>query len=237
MTTRIDILSFPAIQGNVTVTQGSVIGEPGRTVTVTATPAQGYRFVRWEVTTTPPDQPPSSQCVPGRFVRDFCDERALVGVYETGNQLPNGECETVQRTIEVNATRCQPCASAGTLLGTYCTEDIFTLWEIVADGRCGETRRIREVLSPLCGYTVRQCPTVFTTIPEQSFCDGTTYVETYYTGFLNSTRVNGFVESDGQCATATRRIPNAPQCQPDQPSNGGDGGGGGGTEQGGESLD
>jgi hypothetical protein len=124
--TSLRIAFTPLDSGDVTVTDGRVIGEQGREVTIDAVPRTGYRFVRWEVTTTPVQ---TTQPV------DRCEDRLNTSAgdsYCVGTTLYqpiyNDDC-TIRTEATENSPGCPsetvtslPCSTTPELLRTECQD-------------------------------------------------------------------------------------------------------------------
>jgi hypothetical protein len=113
-------LSFtPTDSGEVIITDGRILGEQGREVTIDAVPRAGYRFVRWEVSTSPVDQPPPVDRCEDRTGQTAGDSYCQGGILY--QPIYNSDCTV--RTEELGVcgdTPELPCSTTPELLSTQC---------------------------------------------------------------------------------------------------------------------
>jgi len=174
-------LSFtPTDSGEVIITDGRILGEQGREVTIDAVPREGYRFVRWEVSTSPVDQPPPVDRCEDRTGQNAGDSYCQGGVLY--QPIYNSDCTI--RTEELGScgdSGPEPCPSRGTPRGSSTCSgttlvSIYESGERLADGSCG-TYTETKANDATCITTPppEPCPTAGTVV--DTTCDGFTLIE------------------------------------------------------------
>jgi hypothetical protein len=174
-------LSFtPTDSGEVRITDGRILGEQGREVTIDAVPREGYRFVRWEVSTSPVDQPPPVDRCEDRTGQNAGDSYCQGGVLY--QPIYNSDCTTrVEELGSCGDSGPEPCPEEGTLRSSACSGTTlvgtFESGVRLANGSCGTyTETIRENDSS-CQPVVTPTPCPAAGTITRTTCDGFTLIE------------------------------------------------------------
>jgi hypothetical protein len=217
--TSLRIAFTPLDSGDVTVTDGRIIGEQGREVTIDAVPRTGYRFVRWEVTTTPVGAAPTV---------DRCEDRlnqSAGNSYCIGTTLYqpiyNADC-TIRTEATENSPGCPsegtstlPCSTTPEFVREECIDTtlvaLYTQKVSVPTGRPGETSDIcityPEILqenSSKCIVTPPPSPCLPAGTVVNTFCDGFTLLENVADGNCGiNQRVKEFLSTTCNYVTPT----------------------------------